>query len=65
MTEGYQQPFEEFLQSGTFLPVVVIEGFRVFQALVKMLHKLAIKAFVLAKQADLMLVAETPVIEIG
>lgn len=65
MTERYQQPFEEFLQPGAFLPVVVIKGFRVFQALVKMTHKLAIKVFVLAKQANFMLITETPVIEIG
>ena len=65
MPEGHQYPFKEFLQPRTFLPVDVIEGLRIFQALVKMVYKLAAKAFVLTKQANLMLVPETTVIEIS
>lgn len=65
MPERYQHPFKEFLQSWAFLPVVVIKELGVFQALIKMMQKLSVKAFVLAKQANLMLVAETAVIEIG
>ena len=65
MPERHQHPFKKSLQPGAFLPVIVVEGFRFFKALVKMIDQLAVQAFMLTKQTDLMLVTEAAVIEIG